>query len=355
MKPLISIIIPHWNHRDVLVECLNSLKNTTYSPVEIIVVDNHSTDDSVEYVQKQFPDVRLVENKENRGFAGGCNDGARIAKGKYLLILNNDTTQEPDWLNHLVEFMEAHPTFGIAQPKLINATDRTLFDYSGAAGGFMDRFGFPFARGRLFDSIEKDEGQYNTPVQTFWASGTACILRREVYEQIGLFDEVFFAHMEEIDMNWRAQLAGWDVAVVPSATVYHHSGYTLPPDSPFKKYLNHRNSVFMLIANYRLFRSIIRGLQRWLLDLMALVFALIGRDWSRVGAIMKAWWWILVHPMTILKKRIALRRIRKRSDREMDERLYRASIALEHHLFHRNKWDAKRHAIADIEDSTSLE
>lgn len=355
MHPLISIIIPHWNHRDVLVECLHSLKATKYSPVEIIVVDNHSTDDSVEYIQANFPEVQLVENAENRGFAGGCNDGARLAKGKYLLILNNDTTQEPDWLEHLVEFMEAHPAIGIAQPKLINATDRTLFDYSGAAGGFMDRYGFPFARGRIFDSIEKDEGQYNTPVQTFWASGTACILRREVYEQIDLFDEVFFAHMEEIDMNWRAQLAGWDIAVVPSAIVYHHSGFTLPPDSPFKKYLNHRNSVLMLIANYKLFRSITRGLQRWLLDLMAMVFALIERDWSRVGAIMKAWWWILVHPTTILRKRIAVRRIRKRTDREMDQRLYRASIALEHYLFRRKQWEASRHAIDEIEESTASE
>ncbi len=350
MNPLVSIIIPHWNHREVLVECLESLHRTTYHPFEIIVVDNHSTDDSVEYIKTQFPEVRLLENQENRGFAGGCNDGAEIAKGKYLLILNNDTTQEPEWLDHLVNFLESHPSIGIAQPKLINATDPSFFDYSGAAGGFMDRYGFPFARGRLFESIEKDERQYETPIQIFWASGTACLLRREVYEQIGLFDEVFFAHMEEIDMNWRAQLAGWDIAVVPSAVVYHHSGFTLPPDSPFKKYLNHRNSILMLISNYRLFRSIIRGIQRGLLDFMALVFALAGRDWARIGAIIKAWWWILVHPSTILRKRIGIRQVRNRSDHEMDQRLYHASIALEHYLFRRNTWDEHRHGIGGIDE-----
>ena len=211
MTPLVSIVIPHWNHREVLAECLESLRNTTYSSVEIVVVDNNSEDDSVAFIREHFPDVRLVENDTNRGFAGGCNDGIEVAKGQYIVILNNDTTQEPDWLQQLVDYLEAHKAVGIAQPKLINAIDRSKFDYSGAAGGYLDQYGFPFARGRIFDSVEPDRGQYDAPVTTFWASGTACIVRRNVFDQVGLFDETFFAHMEEIDLDWRAQLAGWEI------------------------------------------------------------------------------------------------------------------------------------------------
>ena len=178
--PLVSIVIPHWNHREVLADCLQSLQKTEYDPLEIIVVDNHSEDDSVAYVREHFPEVHLVENKENRGFAGGCNDGAARAQGEYILILNNDTTQEPDWITELVRFMETNPSIGVAQPKLINAKNPESFDYSGAAGGFMDRYGFPFARGRIFESVEEDTGQYDTLIQVFWASGSACILRNKM-------------------------------------------------------------------------------------------------------------------------------------------------------------------------------
>lgn len=333
------------------MDCLHSLRKTEYDPLEIIVVDNHSEDDSVAYVREHFPETILVENEENRGFAGGCNDGADQANGKYLLILNNDTTQEPDWVTHLVRFMEANPSIGVAQPKLINAKDPASFDYSGAAGGFMDRYGFPFARGRIFENVEKDHGQYDDPVQTFWASGTACMIRAEVLTQIGLFDETFFAHMEEIDFDWRAQIAGWDIAVAPQSKVYHHSGFTLPPESPFKKYLNHRNSVFMLLSNYHLWNTIFRGLQRWLLDWMALVFSIARADWSRAWAIIKTWIWIISHPHIIVKKRRQVAAIRRRSDREMDQRLYSASIALEFNLFRKKTWDVDRHAIVgtDVE------
>jgi len=345
MPPLVSVIIPHWNHREILAECLDSLKRCTYPHLEILVVDNHSTDDSVEFVGKNYPEVTLIQNATNRGFAGGCNDGAMRAAGDYFVILNNDTTQDPDWIDRLVEFMESNPAVGIAQPKLINAKDPDFFDYSGAAGGFMDRFAFPFARGRILDTIEQDTGQYGDVIQIFWASGTACILRKTIYEQIGLFDETFFAHMEEIDFDWRAQLAGWDVAAVPSAVVYHHSGFTLPPESPFKKYLNHRNSVYMLLGNYNLWHAVMRSFQRFLLDGLALAFSLFSGDFSRGIAILKAWWWIVSHPGDIIKKRKNTRSIRHRTDSEMDHRLYPASIALEHSLFKRKYWDAKRHAI----------
>ncbi|MCF7804475.1 MAG: glycosyltransferase family 2 protein [Candidatus Marinimicrobia bacterium] len=347
--PLVSIIIPHWNHRNVLADCLTSLARCDYPSLEIIVVDNNSTDDSVEYTEKYFPDVVILKNQENRGFAGGCNDGAAAANGEYLLILNNDTTQEPDWISKLVRFMEANPSVGVVQPKLLNANDPDLFDYSGAAGGFMDRYAFPFARGRIIDQVERDTGQYDGAIQTFWASGTACLLRRSVYEQVELFDETFFAHMEEIDMNWRAQLAGWDVAVVPGAVVYHHSGYTLPPESPFKKYLNHRNSVYMLFSNYQWPRMWIRGLQRLLLDGMAFFYSLVTGEFDRTLAVMKAWIWIVAHLHLIVRKRRTVAKIRNHSDAEIDYRLYQGSIALESQLFGKKTWARSRHAIGSLE------
>ncbi|HKJ66404.1 MAG TPA: glycosyltransferase family 2 protein [bacterium] len=350
-RPLVSIVIPHWNHREVLVQCLESLSRTHYAPVGIIVVDNASSDDSVAYVHNHFSDVRIIRNEQNLGFAGGCNRGIEAAGGKYVVILNNDTTQTPDWLSILVEFMEQEPAVGIAQPKLINSADPTRFDYSGAAGGFMDKFAFPFARGRMFDHVEQDHGQYDEATRIFWASGTACIIRREVFDQVGLFDETFFAHMEEIDLNWRAQLAGWDIAAVPDAVVYHHSGYTLPMESPFKKYLNHRNSLLMPLGNYQLRNMIVRGIQRAVLDIMACGFSLLSWDFHRFLAILKAWGWILIHPGEIWRKRAGVRSIRDLTDRELDTRLYQGSVALDRYLFGRSVWESERHRIGDFQRS----
>lgn len=352
MNSLVSIVIPHWNHRNVLVDCLRSLAQTEYAPLEILVVDNHSTDDSVQYVRENFPKVRVVQNQENLGFAGGCNRGLRVVSGNYVVILNNDTTQEPDWLSILVRYMEAHPEVGIAQPKLKNALNPALFDYSGAAGGYMDKYAFPFARGRIFDSVEQDDGQYDESVPVFWASGTACILRREVLDEVGDFDEIFFAHMEEIDLDWRAHLAGWDVAAVPEAVVYHHSGYTLPMESPLKKYLNHRNSIFMLLANYNLWHACIRGFQRWLLDGLALAFSLFSGDLSRAMAVVKAWWWIFTHPGKIYAKRKKVKKIRRRSDTVVDQTLFQASIALERFLLRHRKWESRRHSLPEVSQKT---
>jgi hypothetical protein len=309
------------------------------------MVDNNSSDDSVQYVKANYPEVHIVKNEKNLGFAGGCNIGVKSANGEYLVILNNDTTQEKHWLSQLVKFMEEHPSVGVAQPKLLNAKEPTIFDYSGAAGGFMDKYAFPFARGRIYDSVEEDHGQYNTPIPIFWASGTACILRKEIVAQIGLFDETFFAHMEEIDFNWRVHLSGWDIWSVPQSVIYHHSGFTLPPESPFKKYLNHRNSLYMLLANYSFYHLICKGFQRLLLDMGALVFTLLQKEFDRSRAILQSWGWIMTHPNKIWAKRRIVRKIRELSDSEMKEKLYQASIALEYFLFRKNRWDEKRHTI----------
>ena len=210
-QPLVSIIIPHWNNYPILEECLESLKNISYQNCEIIVTDNGSTDRSSDKIKQYFPDINLVENKTNEGFAGGCNRGANRANGKYLLFLNNDTTHAQNWIEPLVNQLEQDDSIAAVQPKILNYFQRNLFDYAGGCGGHMDILCFPFARGRIFLEQEIDTGQYNEVKNIFWASGTAILVRKNLFEQVERFDETFFAHMEEIDLCWRFYMLGYSV------------------------------------------------------------------------------------------------------------------------------------------------
>ncbi|MBT6866733.1 MAG: glycosyltransferase family 2 protein, partial [Candidatus Marinimicrobia bacterium] len=247
---IVSVIIPHWNGIDVLSECLDSLKKTNFDSFEIIVSENASSDGSQAWVKENHPDVILVENDKNYGYAGGCNRGANLAKGKYLLFLNNDTIQDPNWLQPLVDRLESDSSIAAVQPKILNYYKRDVFDYAGGSGGFMDIFCFPFARGRLFLNQEKDTGQYDEAQSCFWASGTAMMVRKNIFESAGKFDETFFAHMEEIDLCWRFQAMGFKIWAEPKSIVYHKNAVSLPMHSHRKYYLNHRNSLLMLFGNF---------------------------------------------------------------------------------------------------------
>jgi len=249
-QPFISVIIPHWNGIDILSECLDSLKASTYPFFEIIVSDNASSDGSQSWLKSHHPDISLLENDANYGYAGGCNLGARIAKGSILVFLNNDTIQDPDWLNHLALSLITDESAVAVQPKILNYYQRDLFDYAGGSGGFMDVLGFPFARGRIFLDQEKDLGQYDDSRQIFWASGTAICVWKDAYEKAGGFEESFFAHMEEIDLCWKFHLMGKRVYVEPKSVVYHKNAVSLPMQSHWKYYLNHRNSLLMVLGNY---------------------------------------------------------------------------------------------------------
>ena len=243
MRPLVSIIIPHWNGIDIITECLESLQKATYPNFEIIVVDNDSIDDSVNHIRKNFPKTIILENELNEGYAGGCNRGSEIAKGEYLLFLNNDTIHEPNWIEPLVNLLEKNYSITAVQPKILNYFQKNLFDYAGGAGGLMDILAFPFARGRIFNEQEIDANQYNSTKEIFWSSGTAFLVRKTAFENAGKFDELFFAHMEEIDLCWRLKNAGYRIVCNPESTVYHVGGATLPNNSPFKLYLNFRNNL----------------------------------------------------------------------------------------------------------------
>ncbi len=248
--PKLSIIIPHLKGIDILRNCLSSIFESTYSDFEVVIVDNASADDSREMVGVEFPQVRVIPQEQNLGYAGGCNVGIRATAAELVLLLNDDTLLEPAAIEALVKVFEDDAQLAGAQPKLLNIKDHKHFDYAGACGGLFDIFGYPFAFGRTFMFLEEDKNQYDHPSDIFWACGTCVVFRRAALEETGLLDEDFFAHMEEIDLAWRLQLAGYHLVRVPRAVVYHFSGHTLPNTERRKMYLNHRNSITCLIKNY---------------------------------------------------------------------------------------------------------
>ena len=301
-SPKVSVIIPHWNGIEILGPCLRSLEASQYDHLEIIVVDNASSDDSVAFMHREFPGVKVIENSVNLGFAGGCNVGLREIESDYYLILNNDTTHDPDWINPLVEQMESDINIAAVQPKIMSAQNPEVFDYAGGVGGLMDILAFPYALGRIFTTRETDDGHYDTPRDIFWASGTALLIRGTALQDVGLFDEDFFAHMEEIDLCWRFHNAGWRVVNAPESRIFHHSGWTLPPDRYQKKYLNHRNNLMMIVKNYPFpYLAAILPV-RIALEGVAFVFSALIRDWKRMAAITASIGWNLVHPFLLIKK-----------------------------------------------------
>jgi len=338
MQPLVSIIIPHWNGIDIITECLKSLEKVTYPNIEIIVVDNNSTDDSVNHIRKIFPNVIIFENEKNEGYAGGCNRGSEIAKGEYLLFLNNDTIHEPNWIEPLVQILEKNTNIAAVQPKILNYYKKNLFDYAGGAGGIMDILVFPFARGRIFNEQEVDTYQYNSKSEIFWSSGTAFLARKTTFESAGKFDELFFAHMEEIDLCWRFHLLGFDVWSEPSSVVYHKNAVSLPMYTEKKYYLNHRNSLIMLLTNYSLPLTLYILPIRCALDIVAIIYAILNGDWKHIKGIAKAHAWIVFHPRKLLRKRSDIKALRKVKDKTILRKMYKGSIVFAHYILRKNRY-----------------
>ena len=338
MQTMVSIIIPHWNGIDIITECLDSLNKVTYPNLEIIVVDNNSTDDSVNHIRKKFPKVNIFENRQNEGYAGGCNRGAEIAKGKYLLFLNNDTIHKPNWIEPLVQLLEKNHNIAAVQPKILNYYQKNLFDYAGGAGGMMDFLVFPFAQGRIFNEQEIDTGQYNSKQKIFWSSGTAFLVRKNIFEKAGRFDELFFAHMEEIDLCWQFHLMGYEVWSEPSSVVHHKNAVSLPMYTEKKYYLNHRNSLIMLLTNYSLPLAIYVLPIRWALDIIAIIYAIVRGDWQHIKGIAKAHAWIVFHPRKLYQKRVRLKAIREIKDRNILKNMYNGSIVFAHYILKKNRY-----------------
>ncbi len=285
----IAVIILNWNGEKLLREFLPSVvANTDSDLADVIVADNGSTDSSRELLRREFPEVKLLEFEENLGFAGGYNRALRETRYPYTVLLNSDVETPAGWLRPLFDFMESHPDAAACQPKILSYKEKGKFEYAGAAGGFIDRNGFPYCRGRIFDTVEEDHGQYDTPVEVFWATGAALMVRTDLYEKAGGLDERFFAHMEEIDLCWRLSLMGKQLWCVPASHVFHLGGGSLPAENPRKTYLNFRNNLLLLHKNLPAKDLSGALLRRRLLDTIAWGKFLLALDTANASAILRA-------------------------------------------------------------------
>lgn len=286
----IAIVILNWNGVDMMRRYLTDVVN--YSIVDnavVYVADNASTDDSVEMLRSEYPQVKVILLEKNWGFAEGYNKALSQIEAEYYVLLNSDVKVTHHWLQPLVEFMDAHSDVAACQPKLLSIIDTDSFEYAGACGGFIDLYGYPFCRGRVFNTIERDKGQYDTAMPILWATGACMMIRSSEYWNAGGFDGRFFAHNEEIDLCWRLRLLGRKVYCIPDSAVFHLGGGTLPKSNPMKTYLNFRNNLTMLYKNLpdRELRKVMR-MRFWLDWLAALQMLVLGRSIGDFKAVIKA-------------------------------------------------------------------
>lgn len=285
-----AVIILNWNGEKLLREFLPSVvEHTSTTIATVIVADNGSTDGSLQLLATEFPQVEVMAFDKNYGFAEGYNRAIKACSNyKYCLLLNSDVEVSHDWLEPLFHYMENHPETGACQPKIRSYRDKSMYEYAGACGGYIDRNGYPYCRGRLFATVECDNGQYDTPANIFWASGAALMVRTDLYIAAGGLDADFFAHMEEIDLCWRIQLMGHKIAAVPQSTVYHLGGGSLDASNPQKTYLNFRNNLLMLHKNLPDSSRKATLIKRRLLDTLAWCKFMATLDFKNARAIWKA-------------------------------------------------------------------
>ncbi len=262
----IAIVILNWNGAALLERFLPSVINHSKELANIYVADNGSTDVSIHVLETQFPSVKIIALQDNFGFAGGYNKALEYVEEPLLCLMNSDIATSENWLPPMISAFEQDRTLAIAQPKIIDELHKNKFEYAGAAGGYLDRFGYPYCRGRIFQSIEEDLGQYNDQKDIFWASGACLFIRNSVFKDLKGFDTDYFAHQEEIDLCWRAQNQGHQIKYIGNSKVYHLGGSTLSNMNPMKTYLNFRNSLFSLLKNLPLSQSVFLIFSRLMLD-----------------------------------------------------------------------------------------
>lgn len=286
---MIAVVILNWNGSEMLRRFLPSVVNFSETDDAVVyVADNGSTDNSVEMLCREFPTVHLILLEENYGFAEGYNRALKQLHEEYVVLLNSDVEVTPHWLTPLRNYLDTHPEVAACQPKLLSYTQRNCFEYAGAAGGYIDRFGYPFCRGRLMQCVEEDHGQYDTIAPIFWASGAALFIRRADFEAAGGFDARFFAHMEEIDLCWRLRARGRGIVCVPQSVVYHVGGATLRRENPHKTYLNFRNNLLMIYKNVSPSDLLYVLRMRRLLDYLAALSFLLKGQRSNALAVWQA-------------------------------------------------------------------
>ena len=300
LKPetLVAIVILTYNGRHYLEKFLPAILASTYINKKVVIGDNASTDDTVEWMAVHYPQIQVIENGGNYGYAKGYNTILRQVQANYFVLLNTDVEVTPGWIEPIIALMESDALVAACQPKLLAYNDKTRFEYAGAAGGWLDALGYPFTRGRVFEYCETDSGQYNDTSKVFWASGAALFVRADLFLQFNGFDEYFFAHQEEIDLCWRFQKAGFSIMACPASVVYHVGGGTLPKGHR-KVFLNFRNNLVMLSKNWRTSEKLWKMPLRILLDAVAAWRALLGGDTDFFKAVLQAHvafaGWVLKH------------------------------------------------------------
>ncbi|MGB1248141.1 MAG: glycosyltransferase family 2 protein [Chitinophagales bacterium] len=324
----IAIVILNWNGKKWLEKFLpNVIKHSQIPNCEIIVADNGSTDDTIAFLSVNFPMVKQILLDKNYGFTGGYNRALAQVKTDYYVLLNSDIEVTENWLRPVIERLESDEKIAVCQPKILAYHQKTHFEYAGASGGMIDFLGYPFCRGRMFDTVEKDEAQYNDARPVFWATGACLFVKAELYHKAGGLDERFFAHMEEIDLCWRLQNMGYTIWVEPSATVFHVGGGTLQKSNPRKTFLNFRNSIATMFKNLPLFEAIVKMFIRLNLDGIAGIVFLLKGEWRNTLAIIKAHFSFYTMLPYLIKKR---KEFPQKKPLKLMKGFYSKSIVWEH-------------------------
>ena len=301
--PEVAVVILSWNGKKFLEQFLPSVSASIYPNLKIYVADNASTDDTVPFLASNYPKINILKLDKNTGFAGGYNKALVQVKSDYYVLLNQDVEVTKNWIAPVIDLMETDKNIAACQPKIRAYYNKDYFEHAGAAGGRLDTWGYPFCYGRIFEYVEKDENQYNSPNEIFWATGACLFIRSELFQSIGGFDEDYFAHMEEIDLCWRLKNIGYKIMYQPASTVFHVGGGSLPKGNPKKTYLNFRNSLVSIAKNMSSLKAINTIIMRMILDHIAAYRALflgLPKEW---GAIARAHFYFFTHLPHILKKR----------------------------------------------------
>lgn len=292
--PKVSVVILNWNGEYFLKKFLPSVYNTTYPNIEFVLGDNDSTDNSIAFVQTNYPHIKILQNEINYGFAGGYNRILERVEADYYILLNSDVEVTPSWIEPMIRLMEEEG-YTAMQPKIKSFHQKTHFEHAGAAGGFIDALGYPFCRGRIFQFCEEDNGQYDQNIEIFWATGAALCIKADAWREVGGFDDDFFAHMEEIDLCWRLKKLGYKIGYTYESVIYHVGGGTLNTTNPKKTYLNFRNNLIMLQKNLSFYTAVWIIFCRLWLDFFALIQFLFQGKYKDAWAISRAHQYFVKH------------------------------------------------------------
>jgi len=334
----IAVVVLNWNGKSLLEKFVPAL--LAYTPLDIadiIVADNASTDESVSFLQSEYPEIRIIRLNKNYGFAEGYNRTISLLEHKYVVLLNSDVEVSPNWMENALDYLEAHPDVVVLQPKILSYEDKTSFEYAGACGGFLDIYGYPFCRGRIFDLVEKDTNQYDDCVDVLWASGACLFVKTEEYKNAGGLDASFFAHQEEIDFCWRLVSRGKRIVCLPSSLVYHVGGATLLMSNPHKTYLNFRNNLLMIYKNMpdKYLKKVL--LVRFFLDIIAAVRFFVRREDGNLKAVFmagKAFYREKKHYEQIRRENLS------KGSSELPPQIYRKSIIFAFYCRNKKKFSA---------------